>query len=208
MARDAADALLDLATPPRQTAAATIKHTRTPEKTLRIAGLKRTSKNQHDITYHTSDGKTCQIPFYVDEDDDEFVQRRTKAARALYDPTRADVYCTWNGKLVNVPVDDARYSKFHDSTQQKRYVLNNVLQLVYCRYTCIQWSADSLCRSCSNRGFRAGCQMPRFLYHMMPLPAYKLYPNMCDNALADMEPVEIVKDTLPWSEHTPQNYIR
>ena len=87
-------------------------------------------------------------------------------------------------------------------------MLNNVLQLVYCRYTCIQWGEGDFCRSCNNRGFRACCQKPQYLYHMMPLPAYKSYPIMCDNALSDMEPVVVPKDTQPWIKHAPQNYIR
>ena len=211
MAADAANALLHLATPPRTSVSATSKSTTTtPERTLKICGLKRTTTEQHDITYETEDGKTCRIPFYVHEDDDSFVVRRTKAAKAMYDPLRADVYCTWNGKIVNIPVEDTRYTQFHDSPQQKRFVLNNVLQLVYCRYTCVQWGGKeaSHCRICNNRGFRSSCQIPRFLYYMMPLPAYKAYPRMCDYALAEMEPIDIPKDTQPWNDHTPQNYIR
>ena len=208
MAADAADALLNLATPPRRASVA--QTSTTPTKTLTIARLKRTSTDQHDITYKTPDGKTCEIPFFVNEDDTSFMCRRAKAARALYDPTRADVYCTWNGKVVNIPVTGARYLQFHDSPQQKRYMLKNVVQLVYCRFTCIQWGEDDddTCRSCSNRGFRACCQKPRYLYFIMPLPAYKSYPMMCDNAVSELEPVVVPKDTKPWNNHTPQNYIR
>lgn len=203
MATDAANALLVLSTPPRATVTA---KTTTPVKSLKIAGLKRTSTHQHDITYETPEGKTCQIPLFADDKDDTFVLRRTKAARALYDPTRANVYCTWNGQLVNIPVKDARYYQFHDSLQQQRYMLNNVLQLVHSRHTCR--GDKNACRSCEHRGFRAACQTPRFLYHMMPLPAYKSHPEMCDNALAEMEPVNIPNDAQPWIDHTPQNYVR
>ena len=207
MAADAANTLLNLSTPPRD--ARVVQASTTPVKTLTIASLKRTSTEQHDITYETPDGKTCQIPFFVDEDDESFISRRAKAARALYDPARADVYCTWNGKVVNIPVNDVRYLQFHDSYQQKRYTLNNVLQLVHSRYTCIKWGdAKEYCRSCNNRGFRAICQKPQFLYHMMPLPAYKSYPCMCDDALSEMEPIVVPTDIQQWCSHIPQNYIR
>lgn len=207
MAADAAKTLLNLSTPPR---CASVAKVSTPlVKALTIASLKRTSTEQHDITYETPDGKTCQIPFFVNEDDDSFICRRAKAARALYDPARADVYCTWNGKVVNIPVDEVRYSQFHDSPHQKRYMLMNVLQLVHCRYTCTKWGDEKdYCRSCKNRGFRTCCQKPHYLYHMMPLPAYKSCPVMCDNALSEMEPIVVPTDTQPWCNHVPHIYIR
>lgn len=210
MEDDAASALLDMASPPGLSSPQRTTKTvlTTPPRTLKLTRVKRSSEHILDITYETPEGKSCEIPFAAHEEDFAFVKRRVRACHALYDPARADVYCTWSGKVVNIPILDSRFSHFHETIQQKRYSFQQVLQLVVSRHTCLQWGSLEPCRSCHNRGFRAGCQKPTFLYFLMPMPGFRNHKDVCDAVLGTLEPLSIPDDVSVWSDRIPQNYVR
>jgi hypothetical protein len=203
----AASALVNMATPPRVTAHALVKGSESPPS-MKVTGMKRTTVRSLDVTYESSSGRRCRIELKEDEDDQAFVKRRCRAALALHDPRRADVFCAWNGRVVNIPIDS--HAVFHETNQQKRYTIGNVLQLVHTRYTCVQWQRDDdmLCRSCVNRGFRASCLCPEYLYHLMPMPGFKSNAQMCNAVLSSLDPIDVPVVTKAWLDRLPQTYVR
>lgn len=205
---DAVTALLSLSTPPRVSVRAVSKGS---PPLLKLTGVKRTTSSTTDITYETPSGRRCRIALEDDEDDMVFVERRCKAAHALHDPTRADVFCTWKEKVVNVPITGPMFARFHESVQQKRDSVRDVIQLVQTRHTCVQWNNrgdGNLCRSCRNPQFRASCLTPTYLHHLLPMPGFKTRVSTCDAALAALDPIDMPIDTAKWANRLPQGYVR
>ena len=178
----------------------------TPVKHFRLCGVKRENEALLRVSYK-SDNETIEVPMHVQDTKTTFLARRDRLLKQMFDENRSEVYCSWRDALLSMLVKDARWTLYRESLQQKRYLFKTI-QLVVGRFTCTQWRDGDLCRNCSNRNWRAGCQKPTYLLHLMPLPAYRNNVAACEAALAELSPCVVEKDSSDWKKRMPQASVR
>lgn len=181
--------------------------TTTPVRQFKLAGAKRVRDDLVTLSY-TSDGSEIQVPYFKGETLSTLFLRRDEAARRLFDANRCEIYCSWRSTMVSLIVHDSRWIQFRESLQQKRYH-HKAVQLVITRYTCTQWrDVKEPCRNCCNRNWRTGCQRPTFIMHVLPLPVYRNRIDLCEEALAELEPLDVLTDKTAWTTRMPQMHFR
>lgn len=179
----------------------------TPVKQFKLCGVKRDSDSVLRICYKSDHEEHIEVPMHFQDTKLSFMARRDHMLKQLFDGNRSEVYCSWRGTLVLMLVKDVRWTLYKESLQQKRYLFETI-QLVVSRFTCTQWRDGDRCRNCSNRNWRTGCQTPTYLIHLMPLPAYRNNPTVCDASLAKLSPCELEKDVSDWKKRMPQASVR
>lgn len=181
--------------------------TTTPVRQFKLAGAKRVRDDLVTLSY-TSEGNEIQVPFFKGETLSTLFLRRDEAARRLFDANRNEIYCSWRSTMISLIVHDSRWVQFRESLQQKRYH-HKAIQLVITRYTCTQWrNVKDPCRNCCNRNWRTGCMRPTFIMHVLPLPVYRNRVDLCEEALADLEPLDSTTDETAWTSRMPQMHFR
>ena len=170
-------------------------------------GPKREKEGVLRITYVSDDQDRIAVPMLVKDTKMSFLARRDQLLKQMFDDNRSEVYCSWRDSLLSMLVKDTRLILYRDSLQQKRYVFETI-QLVVSRFTCVQWREGDLCRNCSNRNWRTGCQRPTYLLHLMPLPPYRNNLAACDASLAKLSPCVLEKDSSDWKKRMPQASVR
>lgn len=210
--RECASSLLQLGTPerPRTPPACTSKSMTSspPEKTFTLAGIKRHRSDPDLMTFfYDSEEGPISVPFMRGESPNCLFARRNEAARNLYAANRGDVYCTWRKSVVNMPIKDACWEVFRESSAQTRFKFKNI-QLIMTRFTCTQWRDGDNCRNCSNRKWRTACLCPKFLYHVMPLPVFRDCHHLCEQCLTELDVTATMIDGTKWAHRIPQLHMR
>ena len=178
----------------------------TPVKQFKLCGVKREHEGLLRVFYE-SDHERIEVPMHVQDTKTSFLARRDQLLKQMFDDNRSEVYCSWRDTLLSMLVKDARWTLYRESLQQKRYLFKTI-QLVVSRFTCTQWRDGDLCRNCSNRNWRTGCQRPTYLLHSMPLPAHRNNVAACEAALAELSPCVVEKDSSDWKKRMPQASVR
>ena len=194
----------------------------TPVREFRLAGLKRGRDDSFTIIYASGPDR-IGVPYAKGDSADTLFMRRNAAARRLFNMNRDQVFCSWRSSVVSLISQGYPWILFRDSPAQKRYRYNNTIQLVITRYTCSQWRAaaalggdsdatgsrrptGTLCRSCSNKNWRAACANPIFIKHVMPLPGCPY--EACEECLQAFAPTPVQCDTTLWTRRLPQIIVR
>lgn len=180
-----------------------------PTRTFRLAGIvkrRSTLDSKHvAVARYKCDSDVVEIPLAEDNTLRSLQQQKQTVSRILSDADAGEAYCTWRQQVVRLRLTDHRWVVCRKTHHQKRLAYAKV-QLVVTRYTCTQW-ADPLqvapCRHCTNRHWRAVCMSPQFLIHIMPLPSHRRDVSGCEEALVDMDGVNVIRDPTMWTTRMP-----
>lgn len=207
----AAESMLQLAratlpsTPPRDESRAEkeLEYPTPPRKNAtpyRLTGMKR---NVEGIQLFYENGEdTVTVPVLPGDTMNTVNARREKVARLQMEQSiRVDVLCSWSNKVISI-LHDERWQLTRESTQQQRYFFAS-MQLIKTRFTCAQWRDDDVCRNCQHKNWRSICVSPRYLYHLMPLPAFRGNIKACDEDLVVLDVFDRDQDPAPWVKRMP-----
>lgn len=208
---DAARSMLQLAratlpcTPPREETQAD-EELKYPEPPHRIVTPYRLTGMKRDIVgiklFYENGQDTVTVPVLPGDTMKIVSARREKVARLQMEASiRVHALCSWTNKVVSI-LHDERWQLKRESQQQQRYSSTS-MQLVKTRFTCAQWREGDVCRNCQHRNWRSICISPRFLYHLMPLPAFLGNTAACDEDLLTLDVVERDEDPTPWMKRMP-----
>ena len=206
--------------PPRMTK--DIPDTKLTPTKFTLSGVKRKTSDALELIYENS-SKKIHVPFLKGES--EFVlhrRRDTLAQIALEEHLRVTAYCTWSNTLLSLRFKPADWTLIHDTHQQQRYTFGTTqqIQLIVSRQTCAMSAfvtREQQCRSCAHPHWRAACEKPTFIRHILPVsnPRHQSDPftcvrhAWCDQTLASLGPLPIdANDLGPWRKRLPTCNVR
>ena len=155
----------------------------------------------------------------------EFVlhrRRSTLAQIALEEHLRVTAYCTWSNTLISFRFNPVDWTLIHDTHQQQRYTFGTTqqIQLIVSRQTCAMSAfvtREQQCRSCAHPHWRAACEKPSFIRHILPVcntrhqydPSTRVRHARCDQTLAPLGPLPVdANDLGPWRKRLPTCNVR